>query len=166
MAVPPGLVLVQPDLGTASVLVVIAMGVLLVAGAHWRHIALISAMALAHAVVLIGTGQLDRDQQNRLSNFLSAGRGAPQQGRGRRLQRQVTNSKAAIADGGVTGRGFLNGDYTNGAYVPEQHTDFVFSAIAEQFGLVGRRPSCWRSTGSCCCGSGAQPAWRRTCSGR
>ncbi len=37
----------------------------------------------------------------------------------------------------MTGRGYLNGDYTNGAYVPEQHTDFVFSAIAEQFGLVG-----------------------------
>ena len=136
MAVPAGLVLVQPDLGTASALVVIAMAVLLVAGAHWRHIALISAMALLSAVVLIGTGQLDRAQQNRLSNFLSQDE-VPRNKAEADAQRQVTNSKAAIADGGVTGRGYLNGDYTNGAYVPEQHTDFVFSAIAEQFGLVG-----------------------------
>jgi rod shape determining protein RodA len=136
VAIPAGLVLVQPDLGTASALVVIAMAVLLVAGAHWRHIALISAMALLSAVVLIGTGQLDRAQQNRLSNFLSQDE-VPRNKAEADAQRQVTNSKAAIADGGVTGRGYLNGDYTNGAYVPEQHTDFVFSAIAEQFGLVG-----------------------------
>ena len=153
VAVPAGLVLVQPDLGTASALVVIAMAVLLVAGAHWRHIALITAMALLSAVVLIGTGQLDRAQQNRLSNFLSQDE-APRNKAEADAQRQVTNSKAAIADGGVTGRGYLNGDYTNGAYVPEQHTDFVFSAIAEQFGLVGLGRSCWRSTASCCCGSG------------
>jgi rod shape determining protein RodA len=136
VAVPAGLVLIQPDLGTASALVVIAMAVLLVAGAHWRHIALISAMALLSAVVLIGTGQLDRAQQNRLSNFLSQDE-VPRNKAEADAQRQVTNSKAAIADGGVTGRGYLNGDYTNGAYVPEQHTDFVFSAIAEQFGLAG-----------------------------
>ncbi len=136
VALPAGLVLVQPDLGTASALVVIAMAILLVAGAQWRHIALISAMALLSAVVLIGTGQLDRAQQNRLSNFLSQDE-TPRNKAEADAQRQVTNSKAAIADGGVTGRGYLNGDYTNGAYVPEQHTDFVFSAIAEQFGLVG-----------------------------
>jgi rod shape determining protein RodA len=136
VAVPAGLVLVQPDLGTASALIVIAMAILLVAGAQWRHIALISAMALLSAVVLIGTGQLDRAQQNRLSNFLSQDE-TPRTKAEADAQRQVTNSKAAIADGGVTGRGYLNGDYTNGAYVPEQHTDFVFSAIAEQFGLVG-----------------------------
>ena len=136
VAIPAGLVLIQPDLGTASALVVIAMAVLLVAGGHWRHIALISAMALLSAVVLIGTGQLDRAQQNRLSNFLSQDE-VPRNKAEADAQRQVANSKAAIADGGVTGRGYLNGDYTNGAYVPEQHTDFVFSAIAEQFGLVG-----------------------------
>ena len=136
VAVPAGLVLIQPDLGTASALVVIAMAVLLVAGAQWRHIALITGMAAISAVILIGTGQLDRAQQNRLSNFLSQDE-VPRSKAEADAQRQVANSKAAIADGGVTGRGYLAGDYTNGAYVPEQHTDFVFSAIAEQFGLVG-----------------------------
>jgi rod shape determining protein RodA len=136
VALPTALVLVQPDLGTASALVVIAMAILLVAGAHWRHIALITGMALLSALVLIGTGQLDRAQQNRLSDFLAQDQ-APRTKAEADAQRQVTNSKAAIADGGITGRGYLNGDYTNGAYVPEQHTDFVFSAIAEQFGLIG-----------------------------
>jgi rod shape determining protein RodA len=136
VAVPTALVLVQPDLGTASALVIIAMAVLLVAGARWQHIALVTGMALLSAAVLIGTGQLARDQQDRLTNFLSQD-ATPRTKAEADAQRQVTNAKAAIAGGGITGLGYLNGDYTNGAYVPEQHTDFVFSAIAEQFGMVG-----------------------------
>jgi rod shape determining protein RodA len=136
VAVPAALVLVQPDLGTASALVVIAMAILLVAGANWRHIALITVMAALSGAVLIGTGQLARDQQDRLTNFISQD-ATPRTKAEADAQRQVTNAKAAIAGGGLTGEGYLNGDYTNGAYVPEQHTDFVFSAIAEQFGLVG-----------------------------
>ena len=82
------------------------------------------------------------------------------------LQRQVTNSKAAIADGGITGQGYLKGDFTNGAYVPEQHTDFVFSAIAEQFGLVGSAVVLLRCTRSCCGDYGESRVWPRICSGR
>jgi rod shape determining protein RodA len=136
VALPTALVLVQPDLGTASALVVIAMAILLVAGAQWKHIALITAMAVITGGILIGTGQLARDQQARLTNFLSQD-AAPRTKAEADAQRQVTNAKAAIAGGGVTGEGYLKGAYTNGAYVPEQHTDFVFSAIAEQFGMVG-----------------------------
>jgi rod shape determining protein RodA len=136
VAVPTGLVLVQPDLGTASALVVIAMAILLVAGAQWKHIALVTAMAVISGAILIGTGQLARDQQDRLTVFLSQD-STPRTPEQKRAQYQLANSKAAIADGGLTGQGYLNGAYTNGAYVPEQHTDFVFSAIAEQFGLVG-----------------------------
>jgi rod shape determining protein RodA len=55
----------------------------------------------------------------------------------RESARQVDNSEAAISRGGLTGSGFLDGSMTNGGYVPEQHTDFVFSAIGEQFGLFG-----------------------------
>jgi cell division protein FtsW (lipid II flippase) len=53
-------VLVQPDLGTASALVVIAMAILLVAGRQWKHIALVTAMAVISGAILIGTGQLAR----------------------------------------------------------------------------------------------------------
>jgi rod shape determining protein RodA len=136
VAVPTALVLVQPDLGTASALVVIAMAILLVAGAQWKHIALVTAMAILSGAVLIGTGQLARDQQDRLTAFLSQD-ATPRTPEQKRAQYQLANAKAAIADGGITGQGYLNGTYTNGAYVPEQHTDFVFSAVAEQFGLVG-----------------------------
>jgi rod shape determining protein RodA len=136
VAIPAALVLVQPDLGTASALVVIAMAILLVAGASWRHIALITGMAVLSAALLIGTGQLARDQQDRLTAFLSQ-ESTPRTPEQKRVQYQLNNAKAAIADGGLTGQGYLEGAYTNGAYVPEQHTDFVFSAIAEQFGLVG-----------------------------
>ncbi len=65
---------------------------------------------------------------------------APVSERDRQLRessRQVDNSQAAISKGRLTGDGFLDGSMTNGGYVPEQHTDFVFSAIGEQFGLVG-----------------------------
>ena len=136
VAVPTGLVLVQPDLGTASALVVIAMAILLVAGAQWKHIVLVTAMAVISGAILIGTGQLARDQQDRLTVYLSQD-STPRTPEQKRAQYQLANAKAAIADGGLTGQGYLNGAYTNGAYVPEQHTDFVFSAIAEQFGLVG-----------------------------
>ena len=136
VAVPTGLVLVQPDLGTASALVVIAMAVLLVAGAQWKHILLVTAMAVISGAILIGTGQLARDQQDRLTVYLSQD-STPRTPEQKRAQYQLANAKAAVADGGLTGQGYLNGAYTNGAYVPEQHTDFVFSAIAEQFGLVG-----------------------------
>ena len=136
VAVPTGLVLVQPDLGTASALVVIAMAVLLVAGAQWKHILLVTAVAVISGAILIGTGQLARDQQDRLTVYLSQD-STPRTPEQKRAQYQLANAKAAVADGGLTGQGYLNGAYTNGAYVPEQHTDFVFSAIAEQFGLVG-----------------------------
>jgi rod shape determining protein RodA len=136
LAIPAALVLAQPDLGTSSVLIVITMAVLLVGGANPRHIALITLLAIISAGVLIGTGALRRDQQSRLTAFVQQD-ATPRNKSEADLQRQVTNSKAAIADGGITGQGYLKGDFTNGAYVPEQHTDFVFSAIAEQFGLVG-----------------------------
>ena len=94
--------------------------------------------------MLVGTGQLDKYQQDRLLNFLRnnssitvSKTNTELENRLRESARQVDNSEAAISKGGLTGEGFLNGSMTNGGYVPEQHTDFVFSAIGEQFGLLG-----------------------------
>lgn len=133
LSIPAGLVLLQPDLGTASVLVVITMGVLLVAGANPRHIALVTLMAAITAGAMVATGALDKYQQDRLTAFLEQN---PTQ-QNRDLILQVRNSKAAIAGGGLSGKGWLEGPLTNGGYVPEQHTDFVFSAVGEQFGFIG-----------------------------
>jgi rod shape determining protein RodA len=54
-----------------------------------------------------------------------------------KLRYQIDESKLAIGNGGLTGQGYLQGVQTNGLHVPEQHTDFVFTAVAEQFGFVG-----------------------------
>jgi rod shape determining protein RodA len=143
-AVPIGLTLAQPDLGTASVMAAILMGVLLVAGAQTKHILVISAMALLTLGVLVGTGQLDKYQQDRLLNFIRsnssisvANQDSERERQLRESARQVQNSETAISRGGLTGEGFLEGKMTNGGYVPEQHTDFVFAAVGEQFGLLG-----------------------------
>jgi rod shape determining protein RodA len=133
VGIPAGLTLLQPDLGTASVLVVITMGVLLVAGADWRHIALVTFMAVVSLAVVVGSGTLDDYQKDRIASFLQQTPNA----NNKDLVYNVNNSKAAISLGGVTGEGYLQGAMTNGGYVPENHTDFVFSAIGEQFGMVG-----------------------------
>jgi rod shape determining protein RodA len=136
VAIPAALVLAQPDLGTASVLVAVTMAVLLVAGAQPRHIALVTLAALVTAGTLVAGGTLARDQQARLDNYINQDV-APRTKAQADAQRQVTNSKEAIGSGGLLGRGYLDGLYTNGGFVAEQHTDFVFSAIAEQFGFAG-----------------------------
>jgi rod shape determining protein RodA len=133
MGIPVGLVLLQPDLGTASVLVVSTMGILLVAGANPRHIVVVTLLMLVSAGVVLGTGTLDKYQQDRLTAFVQQSP-TPEN---KDIILQVRNSKSAIAQGGLTGQGWLEGRLTNGGYVPEQHTDFIFSAVAEQFGLVG-----------------------------
>jgi rod shape determining protein RodA len=133
LAVPAALVLLQPDLGTASVLVACTMGILLVAGASWKHIALVTLLTVLSIGVVYGTGIMDRYQYDRIAAFLDQ---KPNENN-KDIIFQVRNSKAAISQGGITGEGFLQGSMTNGGYVPENHTDFVFSAVGEQFGLVG-----------------------------
>jgi rod shape determining protein RodA len=112
------------------------MAVLLVAKANPKHIALVTGLALFSAVLVVSTGSLPGYGISRLTTFVD--------------QEQVTNdpktqallvqsqkSQEAIAGGELAGRGFMQGPLTKGGYVPEQHTDFVFSAIGEQFGLLG-----------------------------
>jgi len=136
MAVPLIIVVAQPDVGTTSVFVAITMAVLLVAKANPKHIALVTGLALFSAVLVVSTGSLPGYGISRLTTFVD--------------QEQVTNdpktqallvqsqkSQEAIAGGELAGRGFMQGPLTKGGYVPEQHTDFVFSAIGEQFGLLG-----------------------------
>ncbi len=131
---PVGLVLVQPDFGTASVLIALAMGILLVAGASARYIVFISVLAAATIAALILSDVVRPYQLKRLTAFVNQN---SEDETIKDLVQQVKWSKRAIATGGLTGKGFLNGPITEGRYVPIQWTDFVFSAIAEQFGLIG-----------------------------
>jgi rod shape determining protein RodA len=134
VGLPVGLVALQPDFGTASVFIALAMGVLLVAGANFRYILFISVLAIATIGALLGAGVVKDYQRDRLTAFTVQNTEDPNL---KDLVQQVKNSKRAIATGGLTGKGYLQGPLTNGRFIPVQWTDFVFSAIAEQFGLAG-----------------------------
>jgi rod shape determining protein RodA len=130
-ALPGVLVFLQPDLGTSIVFVAILFGILVVAGTRGRYLAILALTA----VLLIGAGfqaGLVEDYQiARLTGFLDHG-GDPQNRDYNRLQAEI-----AIGSGGITGRGYLNGTQTNLDFVPEQHTDFIFTVVGEEFGFVG-----------------------------
>jgi rod shape determining protein RodA len=121
-AVPIGLVMIQPDFGTAMVLSLIVITMLAVAGASLRHLLVLA---------VVNVGLLKEYQVDRLTSFVSQGQDA------RNTTYNTDQSKNAIGNGGVTGRGFGNGSQTAGGFVPEQHTDFIFTAVGEEFGFLG-----------------------------
>jgi rod shape determining protein RodA len=130
-AVPGLLVFLQPDLGTSIVLAAILLGILIVAGARVRHLAV---LALTATVLMFGAFQLHvvRDYQvSRLTAWLDAEGDASGAGYNK-LQSEI-----AIGSGGLTGRGYLKGPQTNLDFVPEQHTDFIFTVVGEEFGFAG-----------------------------
>ncbi|MDQ2825627.1 MAG: rod shape-determining protein RodA [Actinomycetota bacterium] len=130
-AVPMGLIFLQPDLGTDMVFVAILMGVLLVAGARPRQIAALTLIALVGIVAVIQLGMLKKYQADRLSAFLDP------QSDSQQSSYNLRQSQIAIAAGGVGGRGLFQGTQTNLSFVPEQHTDFIFTAVGEELGFVG-----------------------------
>ncbi|MEO6886065.1 MAG: rod shape-determining protein RodA [Jatrophihabitantaceae bacterium] len=131
IAVPLALIMLQPDLGSAMVLGAASFGVLIGAGvrARWTIGLLLAAVVIA--IVAVKSGMLADYQLARFTSFTH-----PQDN----LQGtayNVTQAHIAIANGGLFGTGLFNGPQTNGGFVPEQQTDFVFSVAGEEFGLVG-----------------------------
>lgn len=130
VGVPSVLIILQPDLGSASVVVTIAMGVLLVAGAKPKYIALISFLSLATVASAFVGGFVNSYQTERLRVFLG-------QETDENSVFQVRNAIRAVGTGGVWGKGWLEGPLTNGRDVPVMWADFPFAAVGEQFGLIG-----------------------------
>ena len=133
VGVPTALVIVQPDLGSASVLIAMAMGVLLVAGAKAKYIVLITFLSVATVGAAVVSGLVNDYQLDRIAVFFNQDSDASAcatvyQGR---------NAVRAIATGGIYGKGWLQGPITNVQDIPVQWADFPFAAIGEQFGLVG-----------------------------
>ncbi len=129
--VPMALIYLQPDLGTNMVFVAIVIAVLLVAGAQPRHISVLALLGISAIVLVVELGMLQDFQRDRLTAFLD-----PQvdsQGSSYNLRQ----SQIAIAAGGVAGRGLFQGTQTNLSFVPEQHTDFIFTAVGEELGFIG-----------------------------
>ena len=134
VGIPALLVIREPDLGSASVLIACAMGMLLVAGAQVRYIAAITALGVVSAVAGVASGVVKSYQIKRVTAFLY------QNSNSADLQNVVTQvkfAKRAVSTGGFWGKGYLQGPLTNGRFIPVQSTDFVFSALGEQFGMVG-----------------------------
>jgi rod shape determining protein RodA len=131
---PVLLIMLQPDLGSATVLVACTMGVLLVAGARLRYIALITSLAVISAGLAVAGGAVRGYQLRRITAFLNQDSDSADLAN---IVSQVRFAKRAVATGGLTGKGYLQGPLTNGAFIPVQSTDFVFSAVGEQFGMIG-----------------------------
>lgn len=129
LGIPSALILKQPDLGTAIIVCLTSGVVLLVAGLHWR---LIAAVALLGALALPQAwAMLKPYQQQRLLTFIDPQ--ADPLGSGY----HVIQSRIAIGSGQLTGKGYLRGSQNRLDFLPEQHTDFVFSVFAEEWGFVG-----------------------------
>ncbi|WP_238367579.1 rod shape-determining protein RodA [Mesobacterium pallidum] len=143
VAVPVGIILLptyltlrQPDLGTALLLMLGGAIVLFMAGVHWLYFAVVIAAAVGTVWAVFesrGTDwQLLKDYQfRRIDTFLDPSQDPLGAGY------HITQSKIALGSGGWTGRGFMQGTQSRLNFLPEKHTDFIFTTLAEEFGFVG-----------------------------
>jgi rod shape determining protein RodA len=135
--IPTMLVMAQPDLGTSLVYVIGTLALLFVGGAPWRHFAALAALgavAIALAVVALpaaGVEVLKPYQVDRLTSFLHPSDAAGEEGY------QQQQSKIAIGSGEKTGRGVEKATQTGLNFLPEHHTDFIFSVVGETYGFAG-----------------------------
>ena len=129
-AVPMGLIMLQPDLGTVMVIVFIVLGVLAVAGSPARWVA---GLLLAGTVLGVGVAPhlLSTYQKDRFAAFANTQLDPGGVGYNTR------QARTAIESGGITGKGLFRGSQTQGRFIPEQQTDFVFTVAGEELGLVG-----------------------------
>lgn len=130
-AVPLGLVMLQPDLGTVLILAATVLAMLIVSGVRWRWIALMVLAGAAAAALAWWLGLLRPHQVQRLLAFTDPM--ADPQGSGYNALQALTT----VGSGGLFGQGLLRGEQTAGRYVPEQHTDFVFTVAGEELGFAG-----------------------------
>jgi len=138
LALPPMLlVFIQPDIGSALVYAAALVGVLLIAGVRWLHLAILGVVAVVLALSVLwwlpamGTPVLKDYQTNRLTGFLHP----DQDPRGSTYN--IRQSTTAVGSGGATGRGVAGATQTSLDFLPEHATDFVFASFAEQRGFVG-----------------------------
>ncbi len=135
-ALPIALVLAQPDLGTAIIMTVVLLVMLAVAGLPARILVILTVAAVLVVVAALESGLLHHYQIARLTSFLN--QDSPHQSAAEKTAiYNLQQSKNAIGSGGLFGTGLLHGAATNGGYVPEQQTDFIFTAVGEQLGFVG-----------------------------
>jgi rod shape determining protein RodA len=130
-AVPIGLVALQPDLGSIMVLVAVLAGALVVAAVPARWIVGLGATALLGAFVVVQARLLSEYQLDRFAAFANTSLDPDGVGY------NANQARIAVGSGGLTGTGLFHGTQTGGRFVPEQHTDFIFTVAGEETGLLG-----------------------------
>ncbi|MBS2961699.1 rod shape-determining protein RodA [Actinocrinis puniceicyclus] len=130
-AVPTGLIALLPDLGTTMVVVATMAGVIVVSGVRLRLLLLLGLAAAGAVALVVKFHLLAAHQVNRFAAF--ADPNLDPQGVGYNTHQ----ARLAIGSGGIFGQGLFHGAQTNGQFVPEQQTDFVFTVAGEELGLVG-----------------------------
>ncbi len=131
-AVPLALVMLQPDFGTTMVMIVMVVGVLAVSGAPARWVTLLVVCGVSFGAAILRFHLLKPYQEARLTEFLKHS-SVHTSSTGYNVQQALV----ANAHGGLLGRGLFHGSQTQGQFVPEQKTDFVFTVAGEELGFVG-----------------------------
>ena len=136
IVVPAVLVLRQPDLGTAILLLLGGGAMLFLAGVHWAYFAAVIVLGVAAVVLVLASRGTDwqilKDYQfRRIDAFLDPSLDPLGAGY------HINQSKIALGSGGWSGRGFMQGTQSRLNFLPEKHTDFIFTSLAEEFGFIG-----------------------------
>ncbi|HEX6208298.1 MAG TPA: rod shape-determining protein RodA [Actinomycetota bacterium] len=129
--IPMALVFLQPDIGTSMVFAVILVTMLIVSGAKAKQIGILAIAALIALFAAFRLGVVQEYQIERLTGFLDPANDPLRAGYNR------AQAEIAIGAGGLFGTGYGSGTQTNLDFVPEQHTDFIFTVVGEEFGFVG-----------------------------
>jgi len=126
-----GLVFINVEIGSVIVLVAMTVGMLVVAGTRARHLLVLAASAMLMIFLALQLGVIKDYQRERLLAFLDDSNTSAD------ARYNLQQSEIAVGSGGMFGRGYLKGTQTNLDYVPEQHTDFIFTVVGEEFGFFG-----------------------------
>ena len=130
-AIPLILIVAQPDLGTVLIISASVITMIAVSGARLRWLVGLLLVGLTGAYLAIASGKLSEYQLKRLRSFVDPT--ADPQASGYQLRQ----ARITIGSGGFFGKGLFNGPQTNGRFVPEQHTDFIFTVSGEELGFLG-----------------------------
>lgn len=130
-ALPILLILLQPDMGTVFIISASVVAILAVSGAPVKWVAGLLILAVAGGIVATKAGVISEYQVKRLQAFVDPN--ADAQGSGYQLRQ----ARITVGSGGLLGTGLFNGPQTNGRFVPEQQTDFIFTVAGEELGFVG-----------------------------
>lgn len=130
LLLPALLIMKQPDLGTAILVILIALSMAFYVGLRWTTI--VTFVCITIPIAWLGWAKLLRPyQKNRILDFLNPERSRLGSGY------HIIQSKIAVGSGGIAGKGFIKGTQAQLRFLPEQHTDFAFSVFAEEWGFIG-----------------------------